>query len=123
MSLLKRTVTPARLEANRRNALKSTGPRTAEGKSRSSLNAMKRGGRSQTQKLLWQILQQAPVGGVRRMARQVLTPGQLSKPGVQFMLSLFWSRVDLDLEPEGRFLRKYLRLKPSKSDDRSLRAL
>lgn len=36
-------VTPVRIEANRRNALKSTGPRTAAGKLTSSKNATKHG--------------------------------------------------------------------------------
>ena len=35
--------TPAQIEANRRNALKSTGPRTAEGKEISRRNALKHG--------------------------------------------------------------------------------
>ncbi|MGE3818657.1 MAG: hypothetical protein AB7I30_04430 [Isosphaeraceae bacterium] len=35
--------TPARVAANRRNALKSTGPKTAEGKARSSRNALSHG--------------------------------------------------------------------------------
>jgi hypothetical protein len=39
----KRTLTPLELAARRRNAQKSTGPRTAAGKFRSSLNALKRG--------------------------------------------------------------------------------
>jgi hypothetical protein len=43
---LSRTVTAARLLANRRSALKSTGPRTAAGKRRSSLNALRKGSRS-----------------------------------------------------------------------------
>ena len=34
---------PARLAANRQNALQSTGPRSAEGKARSALNALKHG--------------------------------------------------------------------------------
>ncbi len=42
-----RTVSQARLEANRRNARKSTGPRTAAGKARSSQNARKHWGRTQ----------------------------------------------------------------------------
>jgi hypothetical protein len=44
MSLRKRpTVTPAMLAANRANAQKSTGPRTAQGRSRIVLNALKHG--------------------------------------------------------------------------------
>ena len=46
MSLLKRRMTEAALAANRANALKSTGPRTAAGKARSRLNALKHGRRS-----------------------------------------------------------------------------
>jgi len=43
-SLLKpRTLSPRRIAANRQNAAKSTGPRTADGKHRSSLNASKHG--------------------------------------------------------------------------------
>src|ERR1700722_18976982 len=37
------TLTPAKLEANRRNALKSTGPRTADGRAICKLNALKHG--------------------------------------------------------------------------------
>jgi hypothetical protein len=40
--------TAAQIEANRRNAQKSTGPKTAEGKARIRLNALKHGLRSQT---------------------------------------------------------------------------
>ncbi len=35
--------TAAQLEANRRNALRSTGPRTEQGKRRSSMNATRHG--------------------------------------------------------------------------------
>ena len=40
---VKRPVSARRLEANRRNALKSTGPRTAAGKARSARNSRKHG--------------------------------------------------------------------------------
>ena len=41
-------ISAAKLEANRRNAQKSTGPRTEEGKNRSKLNAVTHGGRAET---------------------------------------------------------------------------
>ena len=41
-------VSPAKLEANRRNAQKSTGPRTQEGKDRSKMNATTHGCRAET---------------------------------------------------------------------------
>jgi hypothetical protein len=43
MSLLKRTVSARTIAANRRNAQKSTGPRTAEGKRQVAKNALKHG--------------------------------------------------------------------------------
>ncbi len=41
MGFTDKTVSPQRLEANRENSQKSTGPRTPEGKARASLNALK----------------------------------------------------------------------------------
>jgi hypothetical protein len=38
--------TAAQIDANRRNAQKSTGPRTEEGKNRSRMNALDHGGRA-----------------------------------------------------------------------------
>ena len=43
MLLRPRTLTPASLAARRANALKSTGPRTAQGKARVALNSLKHG--------------------------------------------------------------------------------
>src|SRR5215469_12485977 len=95
MPLVKQTVTPDRLAANRRAARKSTGPRTAAGKSRSSLNALRGGCRSKTIELLLEVISEAPQGGVLRMARQKMTPAQLSLPTVADTLNLF--------EPSGTF--------------------
>jgi hypothetical protein len=46
------TVSAAKLEANRRNAMRSCGPRTQSGKDRSKLNAVKHGMRAATLVLL-----------------------------------------------------------------------
>ena len=40
--------TDAQMDANRRNAAKSTGPKTAKGKAKARLNALKHGGRAKT---------------------------------------------------------------------------
>ena len=100
MSRLKRTVSPARLAANRRSARKSTGPRTDAGKARSSLNALREGRRSETIKLLWKIIFEAPPCGVIKMARRMMTAAQLSHPEVAWMLNHFLSAGDVPLEPD-----------------------
>jgi hypothetical protein len=45
---MKKTVSPKQIEANRRNAQKSTGPKTAQGKAVSKMNAVKHGLLAQT---------------------------------------------------------------------------
>jgi hypothetical protein len=111
MPKLRRTVTPARLAANRLAAIKSTGPRTARGKQRSSLNALRSGRRSHTIKLLWQILMTAPPCGVIRMARQLMTPAQLSHPDVTYQLNMCRAEGDVPIEPDPggiQFLEEFL---------------
>ena|SRR5215469_10604551 len=102
MPLVKQTVTPDRLAANRRAARKSTGPRTAAGKSRSCLNALRGGCRSKTIELLLEVLSEAPPGGVLRMARQKMTPAQLSLPTVASTLNLFRTKWDVPIESDPR---------------------
>ena len=74
MSLRKNPVTPARLEANRRNSQKSTGPRTARGKAQVRMNALRAGDRSRLLQEFGRALFDAPFGGVERAARELLMP-------------------------------------------------
>jgi hypothetical protein len=100
MPRLKRTVTPARLAANRRAALMSTGPRTARGKQRSSLNALRMGRHSKTIKLLWNIFANAPPFRLLRVARQLMTPAQLAHPDVAYLLNMCLAEGDEPIEPD-----------------------
>jgi len=83
------TLTPARLEANRRNAQKSTGPRSARGKARSRLNGLKTGWRSRAYRDLTTALMEAPPCAVDRTARQVLTPEQAAHPVFAEQVEMF----------------------------------
>jgi hypothetical protein len=94
MSLRKSpTLTPARLEANRRNAKKPTGPRTARGKGQSRMNSLRTGVRSRFMHDLYLTLLDAPPCAVERVARTILTPEQAMHP-------LFADTVDLFRETE-----------------------
>ena len=74
MSLRKSpTLTPALREANRRNARKSTGPRTARGKAQTRLNSLRSGGRSRIFRDLKLGLLFAPIGRVEQRAHELLT--------------------------------------------------
>src|SRR5271157_2812040 len=95
MSLRKSpTLTPARIEANRRNAKKSTGPRTARGKSQSRMNSLRTGGRSALHENFFLLLLDAPPCSVDRVARALLTPEQAAHP-------LFAETVDMFRRAEG----------------------
>ena len=81
MSLRKSpTRTPAFLEANRRNAQKSTGPYTRRGKAQSCLNRLKTGERSRVYRQLWYGLLHAPPCAVGRTARALLSREQAAHP-------------------------------------------
>lgn len=81
MSLRKSpTLTPALLEANRRNAKKSTGPRTARGKAQTRMNALRTGEHSRLRRDLWVALLHARPGGVERRARALVTPQMAWNP-------------------------------------------
>ena len=89
MPLRKSPMTPARLAANRRNAQKSTGPRTPLGKSRSRLNGLRSGGRSRLYSDLLLALLDAPPGAVARTARAALTPAQAAHPLLAELAEIF----------------------------------
>ena len=81
MSLRKSpTRTPAFLEANRRNAQKSTGPWTPRGKAQSCLNRLKTGERSRVYRQLWYGLLDAPPCAVEPTARALLTRERAAHP-------------------------------------------
>ena len=82
-------MTPARLEANRRNAQKSTGPRTARGKSQSRLNGLRSGARSRLYGDLLLTLSDAPPGAVIQTARAALTPAQARQPLFAELVEVF----------------------------------
>jgi len=82
-------MTPARLEANRRNAQESTGPRTALGKSQSRLNRLRGGGRSRLYRDFLLALSDAPPGAIAETARAALTPAQAAHPLFAPLLEIF----------------------------------
>jgi len=102
------TMTAARVAANRRNAQRSTGPRTARGKAWSGLNALRTGSRSLAYGALLRALLEAPPGAIDRVAAQMVTPEQASHP-------LFCSVVDqfrrTELEVAAEFARDRQRSK------------
>jgi len=81
MPLLKpRMLSPALRDSNRRNAKKSTGPRTRRGKAQSRLNSLRTGARSRLyQDLMWKLMD-APPCGMGWVLRESLTPEQAVHP-------------------------------------------
>jgi hypothetical protein len=72
--------TPARLEANRRNALKSTGPRSLHGKAMAGRTALRRGFRSRNFLLPGAYSVTAEAAGFKKFvaAGQITTTNQSS---------------------------------------------
>ena len=102
MSLLKpRLMTPARLAANRRNARKSTGPRTARGKAQSRMNGLRSGWSSPTYRNLWRAFLEAPPGAVEETARAVLTPEQAAHPKFAELVDIF-RQAEIEVAAQAR---------------------
>ncbi len=71
------TLTPARLAANRRNALKSTGPRTARGKAQARLNGLRRGEGARLYHDVMMLLMETPPDRLKHTLRIILTPEEM----------------------------------------------
>jgi len=89
MLLRRSPMTPARLEANRRNARKSTGPRTVRGKSQSRMNGLRNGGRSRLYNDLLLALLDAPPCAIVQTAQAALTPAQAAHPLFAELVQIF----------------------------------
>ena len=99
------TMTPARMEANRRNARKSTGSRTVRGKPQSRMNGLRDGGRSRAYHDLMLTLFNAPPCAVVRTAQAVLTPDQAAHPLFAELVEMF-RQAEIEVVLESRFLRQ-----------------
>jgi hypothetical protein len=88
------TLTDSALEANRRNAQKSTGPRTLRGKAQSGMNALRTGQFSPVYQKLLLKLGTAPPFSLRATSRAILTPEQARNP-------VFAELVAMALKAEG----------------------
>ena len=120
MSLLKpRVMTPARLEANRRNALKSTGPRTARGKAQSRLNGLRYGFCSPAYRQFWLALFEAPPGyPAAKTVCSMLTPEEYYHP-VYAQLA----EVHFEMEMEDQARRRQREREALRDRERSQEAI
>ncbi len=107
MALIRLTLTPRRLEANRANARRSTGPRTAAGKACSRFNALKHGRHSKIAaryfRRWWSAWVGEPAEGARRGAPALPVPFlYLSGSGRSSRAALlrFLTRVAMDPTPK-----------------------
>jgi len=97
------TMTPARIEANRRNAQKSTGPRTVRGKGQSRMNGLREGGRSRLYLDLMQTLLYAPPCAMEETAGAVLSPQQAAHPLFAELVEMF-RQAEIEVVLENRRL-------------------
>ena len=100
-------MTPARREANRRNARQSTGPRSARGQAQSRMNRLTHGGRSALYRGLLGTLSNAPPGAVDQAARAALTPQLAAHPMFAELVEVArQAEIELILETPRRYARE-----------------
>ena len=121
MSLLKpRVITPARRAAHRRNAQKSTGPRTARGKAQSRLNGLRHGFCSPAYRKFRLALLEAPPGyPVASTVCAMLTPQESCHPVYADLID-----VHFEMEMEDRaYTQRVRRRRASQAGGDSERSL
>jgi hypothetical protein len=107
-------MTPARIEAHRRNAQKSMGPRTARGKAQSRMSSLRTGGRSRFHRTLYVALLDAPPGAVDQTAGAILTPEQAAHPMFRDAVDMFrQAEIEVAEEFRRQFANEGLRKKDS----------
>ena len=105
MSLRKSpTLTPALLDSNRRNAKKSTGPKTARGKAWSRLNHLRNGARSLEYINFVEALLDAPPGRMGVTAQALLASKQALHPMFREIAEIS-VQAEIDICEEGRLRR------------------
>jgi len=106
MSLLKPlTVSASRITANRRNAQKSTGPRTRRGKAQSRMNSLRTGARSRLyQDLMWKLMD-APPCRMGWVLRECLTPEQAVHPLFAQLVWIF-CQAEMGISQYRRLIRR-----------------
>ena len=121
MSLLKaRIITPARRAANRRNAQKSTGPRSTRGKAQSRLNGLRHGFCSPAYRKFRLALLEAPPGyPVASTVCAMLTPEESCHPVYADLID-----VHFEMEMEDRaYTQRVRRRRASQAGGDSERSL
>ena len=99
------TMTPARLAANRRIALLSTGPRTERGKAHSCLNGLRNGNCSSSYDRLLEAVLQAHPSAVRETATAILTPEELGHPVFASFVERFQKAQEFAFEQSAAYRR------------------
>jgi hypothetical protein len=113
MSLRKSlTLTPALLAANRRNARKSTGPRTTRGKAQARLKGLGRGPRSRFYYDFMMLLMETPPDELHKTVQTILTPEEADSSLFKGLIRTI-QQADFELVMD---LRKAYRMGGGKGD-------